>query len=444
MTEQGKQLKEVEILVFSFFRESSDFNGIPLRDISKKLGLEYEQSIELVKELVGMDLLTIQSSTNPHIIGFTHHPTSSQLDILEHAKSITVSKQKIGNIEFVTEQTEYPICVYPSRSLLKAKRDVSDYGYGKYQVELALGEPQLSFRFFETDVLERYVSDPRFEFEFHDFSGSISCKYDESGNSIVREEDQIFLKSFGLGFDAKTNRIIAVLLCDLARLSAEHQILWRIKEIPTSECKVLTDYYDNIIRGSWISSRSVFSALIDEINAIHKITTEIFGIPIFRDELVGDKRPRNFTFFFSPTSRNYYDFVNLLDKYISENINKSFFIGRIDLEELKPIGDNKYERIQKGTIRALEEWLSKFFKYPDENTPKEIVKPFKMVRTERQKPAHKVINNHYDPTYIEKQKEVMEACYLSMGSIRRNIGTHPKAKGVELPDWIDEDNVKYF
>ncbi|WP_425221818.1 hypothetical protein [Pseudomonas sp.] len=318
MEAELSELEKIKNLVFSFFCESSDFNGIALRNISERLGLDYKDSIDRVKELVKDGVVSIQSSTNPHIIGFTHHATDSQLAILEQAKDIGVSKKLFGNIEFVTENTEYPICVYPSKEYLKENRDLSEFGYAKYTSALALAEPQLSFRFFETDVLERYSNDPRFDFEFYDFSGSISCKYDESGNAILREEDQIFLKSFGLGFDSNSNRLIAVILRDLGRLSPEHQVYWNTKELPASECKVLTDYHDNIIRGNWITARSVFYALIDEINAIYKLTLSIFGVPLFRKELDGDHRPKNFTFFFSPTTKNYYDFINLLDKYVSE------------------------------------------------------------------------------------------------------------------------------
>ncbi len=444
MESESSELEKIKNLVFTFFCESSDFNGIALRNISERLGLDYKDSIDQVKELVKGGIVSIQSSTNPHIIGFTHHAIDSQLTILEQAKDIGVSKKTYGNIEFVTENTEYPICVYPSKEYLKESRDLGEFGYAKYTSDLALAEPQLSFRFFETDVLERYSNDPRFDFEFHDFSGSISCKYDESGKAILREEDQIFLKSFGLGFDSNSNRLIAVILRDLGRLSSEHQIYWSTKEVPALECKVLTDYYDNIIQGNWITARSVFYALIDEINAIYKLTSSIFGVPLFRKELDGDHRPKNFTFFFSPTTKNYYDFINLLDKYISENINKSFFEGKLHLEERKPIGDDTFDRIQKGTLRLLEEWITTVFRYADDSIPKEIMKPLKKVRKERQNPAHKVIDNSYDPSLVELQKEIMEGCYLSLGSIRRNIQTHPKAKDVELDDRLDRDNVKYF
>ena len=438
------ELKNIEKLVFSFFCDSSDYNGIPLRQISKDLDLEYEKSIDFVKELTKSGIVSIQSSTNPHIIGFKHHPVKSLLEILEHAKTIQVEKQSFGNLEITVEQTDYPICVYPTPEYAKNNRDIKEYGYAKYSVELALAEPQMSFRFFETDVLERYSNEPRFNFQFNDFSGQISCKYDADGNPILREEDQIFLKSFGLGFDSNDSRVVAVMLYDLAKLSSEHQIAWGAKEIPYSECKVLDDYYNNLILGQWITSKSVFTALIDEINAVYKLTLSIFGVALFRKELEGDNRPKNFTFFFSPTSKNYYDFINLLDKYLSENINKPFFEGALELEELKPIGENMVERVRKGTLRLLEEWIELSFRFPDDTFPKKMLKPLKDVRKERQKPAHKIIENDYDPAFIDKQRNIVEACYISVGSLRRNLQTHPKAKEIELEINLDDDRVKYF
>lgn len=113
------EIKKIEELVYSFFCESSDFNGIGLRSISQKLGLDYEDSIDKVKELVKAGVVDIQSSINPHIIGFTHHAIELQLEILEHAKGIGVTKKTIGSIEFVSENTEFPICVYPTRKYLE-------------------------------------------------------------------------------------------------------------------------------------------------------------------------------------------------------------------------------------------------------------------------------------------------------------------------------------
>ncbi|MGR5309383.1 hypothetical protein [Photobacterium damselae] len=113
-----EELKKVEELILSFFYESRDFNGIPLRQISQDLGLGYEHSIDLVKELVKSEVASIQSSSNPHIIGFSHHKVESQLQVLDHAKTTKVENQKIGILEISIEQTDYPICVYPSKTFL--------------------------------------------------------------------------------------------------------------------------------------------------------------------------------------------------------------------------------------------------------------------------------------------------------------------------------------
>ncbi|HCT5078834.1 TPA: hypothetical protein OTZ30_003491 [Vibrio cholerae] len=439
-----EELKKVEELILSFFCESRDFNGIPLRQISQDLGLGYEHSIDLVKQLVKSEVVSIQSSSNPHIIGFSHHNVESQLQVLDHAKTTKVENQKIGALEISIEQTEYPICVYPSKTFLEKNRDLTIFGNAKYTAQLALAEPQLTFRFFETDVLERYSNDPRFNFEFHDFNGSISCQYDEDGKPILREEDQIFLKSFGLGFDSESNRVVAVILRDLGKLSWEHQVYWSTKEVPFSECKVLEDHFNNAILGQWITSKSMFSALIDEINAIHKLTASIFGTPLFRKQFDGQDSPKNFTFFFSPTSKNYYDFINLLDKFLSENINKSFFEGTLELEELKQIEGDIYERVRKGTLQLLEEWIVLSFRFPDDSHPSKMLKPLRKVRKERQTPAHKVVDNKYDKSYFAKQKSIMEDCYLSITSLRRNLQTHPDAHLVELDPYLDKVDVKYF
>lgn len=439
-----EELKKVEELIVSFFCESHDFNGIPLRQISQDLGLEYEYSIDLVKELVKSEIASIQSSSNPHIIGFSHHKVDSQLQVIDHAKTTKVESQKIGVLEILIEKTEYPICVYPTKILLEKSRDLTIFGNAKYTTQLALAEPQLTFRFFETDVLERYSNDPRFDFKFHDFNGSISCQYDEDGNPILREEERIFLKSFGLGFDSESNRVVVVLLRDLSKLSWEHQVYWSTKEIPFSECKVLEDHFNNVILGQWITSKSMFSALIDEINAIYKLTASIFGTPLFLKEFDGQDSPKNFTFFFSPTSKNYYDFINLLDKLLSENINKSFFEGILELEELKLIDGDIYERVRKGTLRLLEEWIVLSFRFPDNSYSSEMLNPLKKVRKERQTPAHKVVDNKYDKSYFAKQKSIMEDCYFSITSLRRNLQTHPDAHLVELAPYLDKVDVKYF
>ena len=56
---------KIEKKIIDFFNESSDYNGMPLRDISREFDIDYKISIDIVKELVVEDKVSIQSSTNP-------------------------------------------------------------------------------------------------------------------------------------------------------------------------------------------------------------------------------------------------------------------------------------------------------------------------------------------------------------------------------------------
>jgi len=429
--------------IFSFFVESSDFNGIPLRRISKEFKINYEVSIDVIKRLVTENSVSIQSSSNPHIIGFQHYPVDIQLKILDDAKGITERIEKIGEISFSVESTEFPICLYPSQDYAKANIDLTIYGTAEYTKLLAICEPQLSPRFFEIEVLERYSNDPRFDFEFEDYSGSISCKYDEEDKPIVRIEDQIFLKSFGLGFDSNGNRLAVVFLRYLRDLTPEHQFFWRSKEV-TGGCKILEEYYENAIKGNWTSSYSVFSAFLGELNCLMGLSEYIFGIKLFNRSFKEENRPKVFTFFFTPTLKNYNDFVLLLDKMISQNINKDFFAETVELYDLIPLENNQVERKPKGTLRLLEEWLSSIYRHSNNEVLKEIFRPLKKVRSERQNPAHKISEDKFDVKYIDMQMEMINSCYSSIQALRFIFQQHHKAKGFKIPDWLDNGKIKSF
>lgn len=429
--------------IYDFFAESNDFNGIPLRNISEEFKIGYEESIDLLKKLVIDKSVSIQSSTNPHIIGFQHYPLDSQLKILESAKSITADTQDFGEISISFENTEYPICLYPSQDYIKSKRDIKEFGTAEYTKLLALGEPHLSPKYFEIEVLERYSNDPRFDFKFSDYSGSISCKYDEHDNPIVREEDQVFLKTFGLGFDDQGNRLAVVYLRYLKDLTAEHQQYWKSKEV-IGNCKILKEYHDNTIQGQWTFSYSMFSAFIGELNAIIDLTEKAFGVSVFRKKFDKENRPKEFTFFFSPTLRNYHSFILLLDKMVSENINKDFFKGRVELHNLETIEDGLVERKNKGTLQLFEEWLNSVYSPNNADDMSGLFRPLKKIRRERQEPAHRISDNYYDKKFIEKQKKTISEVYGVFYTLRKIFQEHPKAKDVELPEWLDKGEIKNF
>ncbi len=434
---------KIENKVYSFFVKSSDFNGIPLRNISKELNIDYEDSIDLIKELVIEDIISIQSSTNPHIIGFKHYRIDSQVHILEEAKKTTETIHNFAGIEMSSEDTEFPICLYPSKKYINEKRDLTEFNNAVYTKQLALGEPHLKPIFFEIEVLDRYFNDPRFEFEFKDYSGRISCKYDENENPILREEDNVFLKTFGLGFDESGNRLAVAYLRYLKGLTSEHQVYWKGKE-KTGNCKMLEEYHQNTIEGNWTFSYSIFSGFLGEQKCINDLTEFIFGKPLFRKTFDKENRPKEFTFFFTPTLKNYNDFILLLDKMISENINKDFFEGKVDFFEFKELEKGLVERQSKGTLQIFEEWLTAVFKVKSDGTVSELFKPLKKIRRERQNPAHIINENQYDRQLVEKQKAIMNEVYSVLRNLRNIFHQHPKARNFEIPDWLENGEIKTF
>ncbi|WP_027727337.1 hypothetical protein [Treponema sp. C6A8] len=439
--------QQVLTAVYDFFVSSHDFNGIPLRNISKQFEIDYIESIEIIKDLVKNNLISIQSSTNPHIIGHQHFTIESQLKVLDMAKDIQEEEfLSMETLKFVSENTEYPICLYPSQEYLRENRDVSDLYIKPYTKMLALGEPQLCFHFFEIDVLDRYYNDPRYIFSFQDYSGLISCEKDEDGNPILEKKDQIFLETFGLGFDENNNRVAVTFTRYLNDLPSCHQLYWRTKEITDNcSCKVLEEYYKNAIQGEFTNSISIFSGFINELNCIYDLTKHIFGKSLLNQKFdADDKRPKEMSFFFIPTSKNYDDFVLLLDKMLSDNINKRFFYGFVSEYELVPVENNLVERRMKGTIKMLEEWFAQNFKAKDEQLLKDIFKYLKEIRRERQNPAHRISKNVYDKQYIDKQKEMIDKAYTITRSLRTAFQQHPFAKNFEIPLYLDDANIKIF
>ncbi len=429
--------------IFDFFIKSGDFNGIPITTISAKLKIEYLETIEILKQLLSKDLISAQSSINPHIISLGDFTKEVQFEILEDAKN-NVEESLPGLGDFI-KFSSHLVCVYPSKKYLFEKRDISKFSKSPYSEQLALAEAHLKPIFFEIDVLERYLKDPRYSFEFEDYSGQISYHVDENEKPIVKENDEIFLKTFGLGHDLEGNRVAVAYLRYLHGLTPEHQQFWKSKEIESNNCQMLKEYYVNTIEGNWTNSYSIFSAFLEEQKAINDLTTKIFNVSLFTETFEKEKRPKEFTFFMIPTLSNYHDFISLLDKMISENINRKIFENTLELYEFRKIDENTSERISKGTLRLFEEWLPKVYNLHDKDLANEVLfKPFKQVRKERQSPAHKINSNVYDKALFEKQREIISKCYRAMHNLRFIFQDHPKAKDVKISKWLDEGEIKTF
>jgi hypothetical protein len=308
--------------ITDFYLKSHDFNGMPVPEVAEEFGLSDQELAELLAALVGEDKASLifgDVHPNPHIRALPDHSIELQLG-------------KIPTSEL------NQACVYPTAAHLKSVVKSDEYAGRPYTLCLALGEPQLAFRAFDLSVLEIYRNDPRYLYSNDDVDGLISVRdaYYENGKMMV--SDQVLLQSFGFCHDPVFNRGVAVFLRYLYRLSPEHQQIWRAKELK-GEYRVHPDYY-RMATGARPQGMSMFSAFLVELDAINVLSVAMGRPGLFRKVFSMGDRPAEFGFLVRPTLKEFNNFVHLLDKMVSENINRDFFQNEVayEWEEKRPDG----------------------------------------------------------------------------------------------------------
>jgi len=407
--------------ITKFYLDSRNFNGIPIVD----LGGNFEKVKGVLRGLLEKEKIVLNFGDrhpNPHILALEPEPKEEQIKKLDKLIFEKPIYEKYGPLTIRTNSIN--CCAYPSKIHLKSVVDPDNYKDRPYTLLLALGEPQLSYRTFNLKILEIYRNDPRYHYETDDIHGSISVK----SESNLEDRDEVFLQTFGFAYDGDIkNRYVAVFLRYLSDLTPEHQQRWKLEEF--SGDTFLYPDYARTTCGHWPEKESIFNAFCEEIRIINEMTLKIFGEQMFSKTYDRYKKPRKFGFLIRPTKEEYENFVQLLDKMMSDNFNKDFFKDKVSVEQ------------NKGTITLLEEWLNKSVKFPDPKPKDEMIKTFREIRRERGKPAHHVRDDEWDNKYFVKQREMIIKAYQAIRTLRLIFANHPLAKTVEIPDWLYKGKI---
>jgi hypothetical protein len=297
--------------ITEFYLESSDFNGLP---VLSGLGLGWNAIVDDLRQLIAEEKVCVIYSTtdmNPHIMRMGFESPDEQIAKLE-----TIDGHA---------------CAYPLSRHLEQVVDRSRYAGRPYEPAMALGEPQLSHRAFDLSVLEFYRNDPRYYYRNDDIRGYIHVSDEQHESEDMAESDMVFLQSFGFCYDESLNRGVAVFLRYLSDLTPEHQQIWQAKELE-GDYKLHPDYFRNTIMGVFGEGISVFDAFIKELQVINEIAQAIGRPPLFRKDFSRGTKPPGFTFLVRPTLKELNDFILLLDKMVSDNINRDFFQEEVTYE----------------------------------------------------------------------------------------------------------------
>lgn len=410
--------------VTNYYLKSGDFNGIPIRDL--KLA---DNDLSLIEELIKEGVLTVNygdKHPNPHILAF-------------EPETVKILLEKLKRVDLTYA------CLYPTRKHLAVVIDKQKYAGRPFELMMALGAPQLSFRPFDLSVLEHYRNDPRYSFECDDIHGSLSIKSQFSKNGKVYKRDAVFIQTFGFAYNKTlTKRAVAVFICYLADLSSEHQQLW-FNMMLKGKYLLHPDYLAASM-GSWDFKESIFNAFIEELHHINQMV-QLMGKPkLFKEEYSRESKPRGFSFLIRPTLKEFNEFTLLLDKLMSDNLNKDFFRDDLDLDlELEEtMRDGRIKVSQKGTITLLEQWLNRV-RFSDTKPKSEMLKTFREIRTLRKTPAHSIHDDIFDQKYFKKQRKLIIYAYTAIRTLRLIFANHPKVKGYnKIPEWLYKGEISAY
>jgi hypothetical protein len=225
-------LSRLHSAVATYFLESGDFNGIAIAALAQQLGVSADKMSQMLQAALtsGTVELSFASKTgNPHIKRLAAETVETQRELL-------VIEDKRG------------VCIYPGPTTMPAVIGQT-YDDRPYTKRLALVEAQLVPLFFDLVVLERYFRDPRFECWFGDSNGNITIGDKAYLSEETPERDKVSFK-FGIGYDPRRTRVVAVFLYELASLSPEHQQAFRALEVG-EPCVMNSDYERAAIWGLW-------------------------------------------------------------------------------------------------------------------------------------------------------------------------------------------------
>ncbi|EJL6785753.1 TPA: AAA family ATPase [Vibrio parahaemolyticus] len=401
-------LEKICSLVEEQYFSSGDFNGYPVYKLISELDVNADDMKTIIRDGIVNEILTVEIYANTHIKAFSNVPKEKMLEC------------------FDSEEFPANMCLYIHPNKLSESEHLTKFAESPYQLELAKGKGQLDYMTFDLSVLEFYRNDPRYTYETDFIHGSICITDEYFESSSVPEKDQIILKTFGFAYDDELNRYVAVFVRYLANLSPEHQQIWKAKEMNGS-IKLHPDYYASSILGSWGTKMSIFEAFVQELELINKMS-QLMGKPhLFHNSFVYD-RPKEFGFLLRPTVSEFNSFMLLLDKMMSDNINKKFFENDVEVESEEERSDGKVVIRPKGTIQILAAWIDKFYQTPDPEHVDNMLAAFRKVRKLRQKPAHKVNIDSFDQKLFKEQRKIIIKAYDAVRTLRLMLSNHPAVR----------------
>lgn len=410
--------------ITEYYLGSHDFNGLPVRTIDLPIDELKKNLAELIDD-GDISIRTGEGMDNPYVKRMKSQPKEEQIKSLKEVDDIT------------------HVVAYPEGDKLKKAVVPQKYKGKPYKLAVAKGIPVLECAFFKLEVLEKFRNDPRYHYRINDIVGAI-YSLDDKG---MGKKEELYLQSVGFGYDkGRNNRVVCAFYTDLMNLDKDLQQYWKYHEV-TGDYTPHPDYVWSQVYGQWPERASLPEAFTAELKAINDITMDAYGKKLFKADYWDDKRPKELGFLIRPTAKEFEAFVHILDKLISENIDKKFFKGLVDPDIEETRKDGKIIVRQKGSLLMLDEHIHEWFRPREGDDAKlidEMFETFKEIRRLRTKPAHTIQADEFDMKYFKEQRELLIRAYQAIRFLRLILQNHPKADRSKVPDWLYKGDIWTF
>lgn len=405
--------------VTTAYLDSEAFHGCSVTQLQTELGLAIPTLREHLQAGIAAAQLTLvfgDLHPNPMIRALPDEPKGEQL-------------RKLKTVPLDVA------CVYPSAARLEECVDPSRYEGRPFTLELARGKPQLAYQSFDLQVLERYRDNARYRYAASDIIGTI-FSYGSVGENALQSE-RVLLKSFGFSHDPQGRRAVAVFLCYLARMPADDQQHWLSYRVD-GEYRLNPDFYRTQITGDWPERLSIFDALLEEMHHVNTMAVLMGRKPLFGDVPRSLNKPSKLAFMLRPTQQEFHDFIVVLDKLLSDNINPNFFGD--DLVQLaRWLGvevNEQWSGAQR--LRLLEGWITNRFRAADPLPMQEMVATLREIQSLRYRPARDLDDVRFDSGLYQQQRALMKRAYTAVRVLRLVFENHPAVGEYQVSKYLND------
>ena len=286
--------------------------------------------------------------------------------------------------------------------------------------------------YFDIDVLDGYINNPKYHLYNHEYSITISPKTDFYENRKMLSRPIEFGMAYKLD---KSKRAIVVQSDDLVSLDIFDQYRWiKFKILRQKDYGTNSSFVKKVF-GKEDNKHSVFLALLEEISIINKICLKVGLNKMFSREFYDQyKNLKGYNIVLSPTKYNLMIFSMALHKIIVQPFKKSVFYKKVD--KITPIG--KKEKVDiKCIIRT---WLAKNYMILEEDIPilLNMEKSIYEVIQLRNAYAHDIINDECDEEIWDKQYNIVMNIYRGLNLIRKGM-FYKFQPNIEIPPQLDNE-----